>query len=476
MKPLKILLILGLTVPLATVSAGDPASFSIDFSVPQPHQIFQTTGNLEFAGVRAELADGTLETVGHGSRLDVFKGVPYLFSANNWKAANLQNAKQFLFTVRATGPYEAVEITGVEFSIQRPVGSSDAFWALQAGDRFVASDGLPIGDSLLIERPVSGAEAAREVTLAIQVWDEGFDKEEVRIARIRGTARITREPVEADSTLNGSEHHAYSANTGWINFRPAAENGTVAGEYFLAGHAWSGNLGWIRLGAGTPVNGWRYGNDSAADFGVNVDDFGDLSGYAYGANIGWINFGWADSDDPSRPRIDLRTGGFHGYAYGANIGWIHLGDGNLLVTDSMDRLDSEGDGIADAWKYRYFGTLGGASEGSDYNGDGYSDLQHYLAGTDPTGSVRPLEITHFNVVANMTGKGAENMAQFEFTSTPRRLYRIDSSSTLEAWTAAGDVFSPDPGDTTIRLLAPIPPDREFYRIRAIRPLDPAAAE
>ena len=75
---------------------------------------------------------------------------------------------------------------------------------------------------------------------------------------------------------------------GWT-CRGDTNNGAVIGEYVCSGYIYSANVGWINLGSGSPANGIRYQNNSAADFGVNQDGLGNLSGYAYGANIGWIN-------------------------------------------------------------------------------------------------------------------------------------------------------------------------------------------
>ncbi len=46
--------------------------------------------------------------------------------------------------------------------------------------------------------------------------------------------------------------------------------------------------------------------------------------------------------------------------------------------------DTDGDGIPDAWEFRYFGNLTTASATSDYDLDGLSDYGEYLAGTNPT--------------------------------------------------------------------------------------------
>src|SRR6185436_14409705 len=145
-------------------------------------------------------------------------------------------------------------------------------------------------------------------------------------------------------------------------------------------YLWSANLGWIQLGDGTPANGIRYQNNSAADFGVNHDGLGNLRGYAYSANVGWINF-----ESSGGPKVDLRTGRLSGAVWSANCGWISLS--NTLAFAQTDFIqpgtDSDADGIADAWELTFTNTLGGFSATSDSDHDGVRDSDEYLADTSP---------------------------------------------------------------------------------------------
>jgi hypothetical protein len=63
--------------------------------------------------------------------------------------------------------------------------------------------------------------------------------------------------------------------------------------------------------------------------------------------------------------------------------------GPCTVTASFREIDSDGDGIDDAWEEYWFGDLTSADAKSDFDKDGYSDLREYLnwlAGeTDPEG-------------------------------------------------------------------------------------------
>ena len=70
---------------------------------------------------------------------------------------------------------------------------------------------------------------------------------------------------------------------------------------------------------------------------------------------------------------------------------------SLIQTNSPSPLDSDGDGIPDDWTQQYFThPMGMASDlsraGDDKDGDGMSNLQEYLTGTDPTNSASALRI------------------------------------------------------------------------------------
>lgn len=232
--------------------------------------------------------------------------------------------------------------------------------------------------------------------------------------------------AEPESTISPTERYAHAANAGWIDFRPDALSGVSFGDYFLSGKAYAANFGWIDFGDGTPANGIRYQNNSATDFGVNHDGSGRLSGYAYSGNIGWISFSWpTDSSDPDRPRVDLLTGSFSGFAYAANVGWLNLT--GTLSTTRMAAIDTDSDGIADAWEMASFGDLTHANATSDQDHDGASDLDEYLANTDATDPA-----SRFRIVFYQEG-ALRNQASLRFTVQPGRLYRVWDSADLFTW-------------------------------------------
>ncbi|MFO1531955.1 MAG: hypothetical protein U1F77_20050 [Kiritimatiellia bacterium] len=271
----------------------------------------------------------------------------------------------------------------------------------------------------------------------------------------------------AQSTIDATQKYAWAANTGWINFRPSATDGVVAGEAFCSGYAYSGNLGWIHFGDGSPANGHTYGNADAADYGVNHDGEGNLSGYAYSANTGWIHFGWASASDPDRPRINLLTGAFAGYAYGANTGWINLGAG-YLETDSLSAPDTDGDGMADAWERARFRSLASAGPGTNQDGDPATDVQEYLAGTSPGDPSDYLKIVSQVKTSSGVTLGAA-------TTKASRLYSVWSVTPLPTVsTAVWTQISPAPvlgnGGALTMPVTHADDAQRYYRVEARRPL------
>ena len=262
------------------------------------------------------------------------------------------------------------------------------------------------------------------------------------------------------STINESKAFAHAANAGWLNFRPTAADGVKVFEFSLSGKVYGANIGWINLGNGT-IN--QYGNTTSTDYGVNHDGAGKLFGYAYSANVGWINFGNLSDSGPNRPRFNLTTGLFSGYAWSGNIGWINLGTGRLK-TDNVLRPDSDGDGIGDAWEYAYTGTLTTLAANADNDGDGRSNLQEYLADTNPLLVDAAPSLQILGTSRDLAG---DTTSHLRFDARATRSYLLQRSTTLlsGSWQGKDPIF----GTGTLMDLYPVTSDpRSFFRL-AIQP-------
>lgn len=269
----------------------------------------------------------------------------------------------------------------------------------------------------------------------------------------------------AATTINATNKFSYGANIGWVDWRGDADSGAVIGNYVCSGYIYAANVGWIHLGSGAPVNSTQYQNSSATDYGVNHDGLGNLRGYAYGANIGWVNF-----ENLGGAKVDLFTGKFSGSVYSANCGWISLSNAFAHVqTDFLQPgLDTDGDGIADAWELAYTNSLGGFTAATDSDHDGASDKNEYLAGTNPNDPASKLQITLFDPAPGGT------FPSLTWNSVLTRQYRLQKALDLNSslWFDSGlGLISPD-GASTTRNFADTNAPMRLYRVLAIRPLSP----
>lgn len=261
------------------------------------------------------------------------------------------------------------------------------------------------------------------------------------------------------TTIDPANRYAYGANIGWMDWRGDTNNGAVIGEYVCGGYIYAANVGWINLGSGVPTNGIYYQNFDASDFGVNQDGLGNLRGYAYGANIGWINF-----ESTGAPAVDLATGRLTGYAYSANCGWISLSNASaFLQTDTIQQGALAPDGLPIAWLLQNFGTTN-VDANADPDGDGMSNLQEYLAGTNPNDSNSILRVTY-------VARDPLHNTTLNWLSVSTRAYAVQTNSSLSSgpWV---DVNVLGLGVNNLTFSDSSTNGMDFYRVRAFRPLGP----
>ncbi len=92
--------------------------------------------------------------------------------------------------------------------------------------------------------------------------------------------------------------------------------------------------------------------------------------------------------------------------------------------------DSDGDSINDAWELDHFPDLATASGSSDYDGDGVSDHDEALAGTDPTIPY----LSHLPIIEGVAQASSYRLS-LSFLSETNVRYRVQTSVSLSppAW-------------------------------------------
>jgi sugar lactone lactonase YvrE len=141
------------------------------------------------------------------------------------------------------------------------------------------------------------------------------------------------------------------------------------------------------------------------------------------------------------------------------IGLFHSTINDGLITVGNRSGSSWGDGIPDTWRLIYFGTISNllSAANLDPDGDGASNWQEYVAGTNPMDPASVLKLTPVAPSPNFT---------VQWPSVPGKTYMVQSSTSLFStnWTI---ISSNLPGTGQIMQLPdtnlPAPPAR-FYRV------------
>lgn len=118
--------------------------------------------------------------------------------------------------------------------------------------------------------------------------------------------------------------------------------------------------------------------------------------------------------------------------------------------------------ISDEWKIKFFGSTTNAlaADNADPDGDGQSNLQEYLAGTDPTKAGSRLQFTGVH-----GGLGTGKPVALDWLSAPTKNYILQSAPSLDStnWTTVG-TYSGD-GNTQESIQNNNSGNARFYRLR-----------
>ena len=129
----------------------------------------------------------------------------------------------------------------------------------------------------------------------------------------------------------------------------------------------------------------------------------------------------------------------------------------FAIVEQLDSQDLDGNGLPDAWERRHFLHNGGVDPKADPDGDGFSNREEYLSGTDPNDAGSPLYLSDFGASGteiSITWKGLAG-----------RTYRVYSSETLDlaSFKPYGGFVEGTNGEMKISLQSASP--SAFFRVR-----------
>jgi hypothetical protein len=136
----------------------------------------------------------------------------------------------------------------------------------------------------------------------------------------------------------------------------------------------------------------------------------------------------------------------------------HIAVGNLFA--ALPAPDEDADGLPDDWEERFFGA-GGATPLGDPDHDGLSNLQEWLAGTDPT-------VDRVSRLLAVTVRGRDLAVRFQ--SVPGTVYRLERTANLTQpnWVTASPDLVGDGSILEAKDVEAASAGSWFYRLRLLR--------
>ncbi|MCS6772291.1 MAG: S8 family serine peptidase, partial [Kiritimatiellae bacterium] len=229
---------------------------------------------------------------------------------------------------------------------------------------------------------------------------------ETKPAYAAGTVTLSGRPWLLSDTLIGTSAEDRLNDSRAARFRT---NGTMTAQTDF-----TNGVGFVAF--------WhaKYGSD--ADSLVALD-------YSTNSGIAWINAGTAAVNSVelklfeaniSRAgpvRLRIRHAGPPGSNRRFNVD-------DIVVTTFSDFADADGDGMNDYWELSFFASLTNLHAAGDWDGDGFKDIDEYLAGTVPTNPASLL------VATSVSGALSGDAIVVRWQSASNKIYRISRSTNL----------------------------------------------
>ncbi len=167
----------------------------------------------------------------------------------------------------------------------------------------------------------------------------------------------------------------------------------------------------------------------------------------------FVNGVWQGNLAVHQPATNLFLGADDGNGHNALSGLF-----SVLVNP-----DTNGNGLPDEWEIRYFGSLNAPNGGpnDDPDGDGATNLQEYLAGTNPLDPADVFKITSVRIL------GAD--VSISFTTVAAHHYRVERTADLAGgvWAAVADNLAGTGGILQVSDVNGTSQPQRFYRVRLL---------
>ena len=193
-----------------------------------------------------------------------------------------------------------------------------------------------------------------------------------------------------------------------------------------------------------PASTYSFNSDGSASFSAAILDFtGDSPLYIYNGGS------WVDTDS-----FGITESSFYSSRISSRYSWI---------TNNVTDFDQDVDLLPDWWELTYTNSATAMSPSQDSDGDTFSNLQEYIADTNPTNAESLFEIDGFLASTNET---------VSFTGSTARKYQLlyttnDLADPGLAWITNG---TPIWGvGTNTQITVTNTEDAVFYRMQVILP-------